>query len=295
MDEKRWLDHRINIWESELSFFQVLAAILLWILAIICIFITAGLELETPWNVDMNLRDSISWLSLHFTTLHFTLLHTISDFDRTWCLFEVRKCNSQSWHWYDLQMCCLSFVYWPFSWRQRCGSEGMQSFLWSRALAMCERNVNPKIWDHERDFIWSAKSCNKRWSCLIADESIDFSEIFIFSYSKPISWFGFSKPRFRLCGGGSWSCMWRKSWGTFAFNRDAEHSEHNEHSESEAVSVSVQFLACRAVFFVAPTWEALNGTRMQGLLQELQKRFWLFWSRAGVSVLKMWKDAERNP
>lgn len=70
---------------------------------------------------------------------------------------------------------------------------------------------------------------------------------------------------------------------------DAEHSEHNEHSESEAVSV--QFFACRSVFFVAPTWEALNGTCTQGLLQELQKRFWFFWSRAGVSVLKMWKDA----
>lgn len=75
-------------------------------------------------------------------------------------------------------------------------------------------NVWEKVQRYEiiKEIIFDQQSlAKKRWSCLIADESISH----IFSYSKSISWFGLSKPRFRLCGGGSWSCMWRKSWGTF--------------------------------------------------------------------------------
>lgn len=82
MDENRWsfedqhLQHLNCRW-------KVLAAILLWILAIICVFITAGLEFETPWNIDMNPRDSISCLTFAalYTSLYFTLFQTLIELD----------------------------------------------------------------------------------------------------------------------------------------------------------------------------------------------------------------------
>lgn len=194
---------------------KVLAAILLWILAIICVFITAGLEL-TPWNIDMNrwTREIpfLASLSLHFT-LHFTLFQTLIELDvcLRWESVIRRVIFLQQWtDRIDIGRICRRVVFLLSIGHFREGSV----VAVKECRASCGHGPWEKVQRYEiiKEIIFDQQSlAKKRRSCLIADESISQ----IFSYSKSISWFGLSKPRFRLCGGGSWSCMWRKSWGTF--------------------------------------------------------------------------------